>query len=68
MDTVVTNDSNRSAKASQMTHKRLGSNLKRLYADIVTEPVPDKILQLIQELEGDGERVQPTEQLKKRQE
>ena len=49
---VINNDS--SAKSSRRVQERVGKKLKQVYADVAAEPIPDRFLDLIKQLESDN--------------
>jgi hypothetical protein len=54
MDAVVPKSEKQSRKGDKLTRQQVGSKLKQLYADVVAEPVPDRFLELLDKLGGDG--------------
>jgi hypothetical protein len=50
MGAVVPKSEKQSRKGDKLTRQQVGSKLKQLYADIVSEPVPDRFLELIEKL------------------
>ena len=55
MDAVVPKGEKRSRSGDKLTRQQVGNRLKQVYADIVSEPVPDRFLDLIEQLES-GEK------------
>lgn len=47
--TDKTPDRSRDVRASQARRKKIGDQLKKLYDDVATEPVPDEFLKLLEE-------------------
>ena len=44
-----------SKKAEKLTRDRVGTKLKELYANVVAEPVPDRFMDLIEQLESSAD-------------
>lgn len=53
MDAVVPKSEKQSRKGDKLTRQQVGGKLKQLYADIVAEPVPDRFIELLDQLGGE---------------
>jgi len=58
MDAVVPKSEKRSRKGDKLTRQQVGNRLKQVYADIVSEPVPDRFMDLIDQLDSGKEENQ----------
>jgi hypothetical protein len=47
-------DKDSSSKSTKFVHERVGKKLKQVYADVAAEPIPDRFLDLIKQLESDN--------------
>lgn len=41
-------------KSEDVVHQNIGKSLKKVYADILVEPVPDKFLDLLDKLDSEN--------------
>lgn len=56
MDAVVPKSEKQTRKAEKLTREKVGNKLKQLYADVVAEPVPDRFMDLIEQLDSGPEK------------
>ena len=55
MDARVPNDEKHAGKGGKLIRQQVGAKLKQLYADVMSEPIPDRFKDLIEELEPEWE-------------
>jgi hypothetical protein len=51
MDARVPNDEKHAGRGGKLIRQQVGAKLKQLYADVMSEPIPDRFKDLIEELE-----------------
>jgi hypothetical protein len=49
---VAAQDKDKRKMSEKLTREKVGDKLKQIYADIVAEPVPDRFVDLIEQLES----------------
>ncbi len=54
MQLVVNKQKTLSGKANKVINQQVGNKLKQIYADIVAEPVPDRLIDLLDQLESNN--------------
>jgi hypothetical protein len=55
MDARVPNDEKHAGRSGKLVRQQVGAKLKQLYADVMSEPIPDRFKDLIDELEPEWE-------------
>jgi hypothetical protein len=55
MDARVPNDEKHAGRSGNLIRKQVGAKLKQLYADVMSEPIPDRFKELIDQLEPEWE-------------
>jgi hypothetical protein len=55
MDARVPNDEKHAGRGGKLIRQQVGAKLKQLYADVMSEPIPDRFKDLIDELEPERE-------------
>lgn len=51
MDARVPNDEKHAGKSGKLIRQQVGAKLKQLYADVLSEPIPDRFRDLIEVLD-----------------